>query len=138
MMSYCPRCYIAEESHEQLMQCTHAPSTNLLTKNIAKLHDWLQFMNAPGDLETQIISYINSYFRLLPTPRFSTHHLIQKQLMLGGWQLFMQGRIHLEFHTHMQQVYADLGETKKNGNIWVAGIIQQQIWTLLYSPIWDL
>jgi len=135
-MSHCPRCCVAEESHEHLMQCMHAPSRDLLMTNIAKLRDWLQHMSTPSALELQIISSIHSYFRLFPISVLSPHPLLQKQLQLGGWEHFMQGRIHRDFSSYMQRDYDELDE-KKSGTMWVAGFIQR-IWTLLYRPIWDL
>ena len=136
-MNHCPRCRAAEETHDHLLQCKHVPSYELLQVQLSKLRDWMVKMRTPEDLEIQIMFNIEKYLNLPSTNIIIPHHTIQEQRLLGTWDHFMQGRIHSSFSQHMSNIYESIGDTRKSGQMWTAGLIQR-IWTLLYKPIWEL
>jgi len=94
-------------------------------------------MRTPAQLEIQLIAYISNFLHLPTATIILPHPTIEKQLQLGDWEHFMQGRIHSSFSIYMDTVYDALGETKKSGHMWSAGIIQR-LWTLIHRPIWEL
>jgi len=136
-MSHCPRCRGEEETHDHLLQCKHVPSYDLLQKQLAKLRDWMVKMKTPEYLKIQIMSNISKYLNFPSVNIIIPHHTIQQQFLLGTWDHFMQGCIHTSFSQHMSNIYENIGDTKKSGRIWTAGLIQR-IWTLLYRPFGSL
>jgi len=101
------------------------------------MRDWLVRMRTPEILEKQLMALISKYLNLPSTIIMLPHWTISDQNTIGTWEHFMQGRIHVSFAKYMAKTYADLGETKKTGKSWAAGLIQR-IWTLIHRPIWDL
>jgi len=136
-MSHCPRCEVAEETHDHLLQCKHVPSYELLQTQLSKLRDWMVKMKTPQQLETQLIAYISKYLHMPTVTIILPHLAIQQQLQLGEWEHFMQGRLHSTFSEYMDKIYEQMGEKRKSGHMWSAGLIQR-LWTLIHRPIWEL
>jgi len=135
--SYCSRCSHCEETHRHLIRCNEDMSVQLFQEKLNEFNTVLTSLQTPSTLQSQIIVMISMWRSDIDQP--SAKHLeppLQSQLLLGAFDHFMEGRIHIEFSTYMDKHYSSIGSLK-NGHQW-SKIVIQRIWSLLYLPMWQL
>ena len=133
--AYCPRCRCPNETNLHIIQCPSAESQILARTLVMKLNEWLEKMNTPQDLRTQLIELISTYVSNTPIS-INRQYLtpITKQLELG-WNHFMQGRIHISFQIYMDNHYARI-DSKKSGMLWTT-LLVHKLWTSIFTEQWN-
>ena len=131
--SFCPRCSRDNETPHHVIQC-HDESTHSIKKRaLQDLEMKLNALDTEPTLQSELIICVSKWITTKKVVHNDTITPIRMQTRLG-WNHFMEGRVHLSFQTYMDNYYANIG-SKKNGELWVAAIIQT-IWTKIFEPMW--
>ena len=135
--TYCSRCRNEVETKEHIGKCTEASSTQLFQDNLDIFEKWLVKMQTPNSLRIHLLMRITAWrmntnwTNVLGTP---VPPPVTSQLQLGPWSHFMEGRIHVDWKTVLQNHYDNI-HSKRTGKQWAAQCIQR-VWSLFHISQW--
>jgi len=133
--THCPRCLSVEESRRHLAKCTEETSVECFQNGLQSMHAWLKVMDTPQRLTEAIVLNITLWHRnALP----QIHHTspLSKQVQLGAWDHFMEGKLHIHLIEYMDRHYED-NASKRTGVTWASQMISK-IWTLFFFKQWEI
>ena len=134
----CPRCNFHTETIAHILQC---PSETALLKwemSIKSIKDWLQGKKTCPELQNLIISSLQSWHLnikpILPKKGFLGVDEIYLEQQSIGWRQFIGGCISKKWAIAQNKYYFWIG-SKKSGNMWAKGLIQQ-LWKVAWNQ-WE-
>ena len=135
--NHCSRCGIALETSTHIGKCKESTSITLFRSSLETYEAWLDKMHTPVSLKIHIITRITAWRMDAPWHALSGAPLprpVQRQLLLGDWSHFMEGRLHKEWQLTMQDHYDSIS-SRRTGIQWTSQCIQR-IWKLFHISQW--
>ena len=137
-LDHCPRCQQNHENNDHVLLCQQTSAQEQWVESLGKLEIQLAMLQAPTQLSTAIISFLDSWrdgteFHINPTWDIDTQIMMTQQQTIGG-KLTLEGCIHSSWQDIIQLHLTGLS-SKVNGERFVTSLIRH-LWQIAWD-MWD-